>query len=1150
MVSRNLHLFRRFTPYLIIAIIAIIIEAFLLRNVDNWDYPLSGEYFTSPFYNEILNRSLSIWDEYFGLGFSNLLNGPGEAQYAAAYSGALWVPVNVLNTLLQQIGPSYFLCQWVGFLLLTIGIYLILTDFRSVSRSASMVVLLSVALAIIIHSSDFIINMIGWGGRFVAGVGILLITFHQYRRLSCYGFQRHYPFSSLLPLILSLASLFFIANPYFLGLVLLIAIQFVVAYLLGWGRRNKILIHYVKILTASILIMILLYGFIIAPIFFSTANSLMSGSAGRHDSPMQYPLIDLLRFFNNPTADHFCGVGTWIQFSLAIIGIVLALFSARLKQWVRIDLLCIVIFLFLAKGSAPPFAELNHWIHVNIPFMRLLGSGYPYFGVIYALLIYYLIYAIARGFDFVKMVLPKSGMHFAWLLIIVAVMVASLRNDIYLSGDYGGRIQSIEYPAEYYAFKKSAEKDMQLGRAYYFPDEFARIGMDYVYSPTHPNRPMDCCYDLPFSSVFPIGIHWSNFERFSGYYGQTMAYLMKHIEGGDELSALLSKVDTRYVVFDLSLKRTALANSRMIALRDMVLTSKLFQFQPQLSNRYVEVFENKRWHPAFSETKNITLATDDPNVFLRSLRSGPESSKDNTVVSGAVTLDQAIKLKADHLLTNILLYNSDKKGLMLDLIHSKYELKPDANSLNSDGNLGWFTYNQVYQVIDKVGNGGRFIGRYSLASMANSVAANFFSSISPNIGHRLFIRAMASPDSGRLWVYVNGDKRLLNLHSSEYVGLQWFDLGEVIDLSGKVKLTLEALDSGYLKRIDVVSIIPLNEFATSSELMHNLFAKTSVEQVEKPDYLQWKSVKQLANGIDAFPLQDMQIKPKRLMASRHNFSLHEDFDRFDDVPGQEAYNIINQPDENNEPLDSANEEKNFVRNYSGYNPRFNASADLNAGSYSLQYELSACEAFDSLSLNLHTAFVTVDRPIQIYVSESASSWISFVTLTADENKPLDLSDFAKGKRKVYIKIVYVKPQAGPTSILLTDLKINGTAGKEDMACTSAPIIPTTKSIHLGEENHISSGLVISEMNESAIAPSIALINQAYDPNWRMGEISPINIDYGFAAFPLANGSKPQPYNHTWERMYKVLLYLSASCYLFLWLVFIYLGCRRIYKQGA
>lgn len=1161
MVNLNPLLLRRLLPFLTIAIIAISLEAFLLRNIGNWDYPLSGEYLTSPFHSEILKRSLNIWDEYFGLGFSNLLNSQGAAQYAAAYSGAMWVSGNVLNTLFQQIGPAYFINQSASLFLLIIGIYLILANFRSASRSVGMVVLLSVALAIIIHSTDFIINMVGLGGKFPAGLGLLLITFNQYRRLSRFGFQRIYPVSNLIPLVLSLASLLLIANPYFLALVLLIGIQWVVGYLGGDGNKNKIFIHYAKILTASILLMFLVYGYVIAPVLFSTANALMSGVVGRHDSPMQYLLIDLLRFFNKPTSDHLGGAGTWMQFGLAFLGITLALSSHKMRRWARVDLICIVVFLFLAKGSAPPFPEVNHWIHANIPFMRLMGSGYPYFGVIYVLFIYYLIYGVGRVFAVAKKLLPRAGIYIAWLVIIAAVILAIFRNDAYLSGDFGGRVQSIEYPSEYYAFKKIAEKDMQLGRAYYFPDANARTGMDYKYSPIHSNRPMDCCYDLPFSSVFPIGIHWSNFEKFSGFYGQTMDYLMKHLDDGDELAEILSRVDTRYVVFDLSLKKTATANSRMVALRDQVLTSEFFQFQPTLSNRYVEVYENKKWHSALTETKNITLATDDPNVFMRAARSGPESSRDNTVVSGAVTLDQAAKLKGDNLLKKVVLYNSDEMGLMLDLIHSKYELKPDANSLNSDGNLGWFTYNQVYQILDKVGYGGRFIGRYSLASMANGVAANYFPSILPDVKNRLFIRAMVSPDSGRLWVYVHGEKRPLNLHSSGYIGLQWFDLGEVVEASGKVKLTVEAQDAGYLKRIDVVSIIPSENIAKSSELMRDLLAEMSIERVEKPDYLQWKTVKQLAGDNPALHQKDMQITPKRLMISRHDFSLHEDFDRFDGAPGQEAYNVINQPDEKIATLDGLFQDKNFIRDYGGYNPRFNASADSGAGTYSLRYELFACQAFADLTLDLHTAFVTVGRPIHIYVSEDAYSWISFATLTSDDQKILDLSDFAKGKKKVYLKISYEKPQEGPISILLTDLRINGTAGNENMTCKSLPtrgreinsivVMPHQRiGFNHPPRTHVypaQIGSGIPTRNETVAVPGIALINKAYDPNWRMGDQSPINIDYGFAAFPIADTSKIPTFHHSWRHKYKALFYASAVSYLLLWIALVFFGYRRKYR---
>jgi hypothetical protein len=1120
------NLYRHISPFVYLAIITSLLAAVLLRNVSNWDYPLSGEFLTSPFHSEILKYSLNVWDEHFGLGFSNLLNSPGDAQYAAAYSGVMWIVTNALNSLFQQwTGATYFSNQVFSIFLLGASIYWSVANFRSASRSEISSVSLSVAILIIVHATDFFMNWASSAAKFPAGHGLLLIAFIQYRRLSQLVFNRKDSNKSFIPLALSIATLLLVFNPYFLALVLLMGIQGVVEFAWANGKRKKVVIFYAQILAISIALMIFVYGYVWIPSILSSAKGMMSGIVGRHDTPMQYPLIDLLRFFNNSTPDHFSWFGTWLQFGLAIFGIILALFSPAMRRWARVDLFCIVIFVFFAKGSAPPFAEVNQWLHVNIPFLRLMGSGYPYFGVVYTLLVYYLVYGLVRAFDLYKEYEPYKGVYIAWLVLIVVTTVAVSRNNAYLSGDFGGRVQAIEYPSEYYEFKKVAEKEMKQGRAYYFPDMDARIGMDYIYSPFHPLRPMDCCYSLPFSSVFPVSIDWSNFNKYSGYYGQTMDFLIKHLDDGDELARVFTQSRTRYAVFDLSLKKSAEASNRMLALRDQVRTSGSFEFKLGLSNTYIEVYENLQWKPASTTASNLTLSSDDPNVFLDAAKNVSHGVNAPIVVSGAITLQQAKQLKDENLLKNVLLYNSDDLGLMLDLIRTQYELKPDANTLSSSGVSGWYTNNQVYQTQVTGNHGGRFIGRYSVATTANNSRTAYYSNILPATNYNLFIRAMVSPDSGRVLVHVNNQTKQLDLRSKGYVGLQWFELGGFSDATGKVNVEIESLDAGYFKRIDVISLVPNEVFVASSALLRNLFANLSIVRIEKPDYLEWKKLNQHDNfNITADQLygDKVWLAPKKLMATRHNFMIHEDFDRFDEVAGQDVYNIFDLRDKIDTDRNHIFTDRNFLRNYGGENPGYNASGGADAGTYTLSYELVACQPFSELTLNLSTAFVNASRSIQIFVSDDAVSWVNTHSLISDENKLHDLGDFVRGKKKVFLRISYNKANKGAISILLTDLKIHGVAGREDMNCVNNQTemrgeVPTDSSAQKNNGSYV------------------ALINKSYDNNWRMESISPFNIGYGFAAFPITGDESQINFKNDWEYKYRILLLISASVYLLLWI---------------
>ena len=1137
MASVLSNVFRRISPHVYIAVFAGFLAAFLLRNVGNWNYPLSGEFLTSPFYGEILKRSLGVWDEHFGLGFSNLLGSTGMAEYAPAYSGAIWNASNVLNALFQWLGAAYFFNHVFNIFLLGVGIYWVFAYLKCGGRNIATTLLLGASILIIVHATDFFLGSVASAGRFPAGQGLLLLAFIQYRRLSNSGFNK-IDSSSLIPLALSLATLLLVFNPYFLALILLIGIQGAIEFVWSNVKRQEVAIFYVKILGLSVVLMLLIYGYVLTPSFFSTGDTLMSGVVGRHDSPMQYPLVDLLRFFNEPTPDHFGWFGTWLPFVLAIFGIIVALLSPGMKWWAGVDLLCLVIFVFLAKGSAPPFAEANQWLHVNIPFLRLMGSGYPYFGMVYTLLIYYLIYGVTRAYDLSEEHLPRMGVYVAWLVIIAAIIVAIFRNNAYLSGDFGGRVQSIEYPSEYYAFKKTAEREMRSGRAYYFPDMEARMGVDYKYSPVHALRPMDCCYDLPFSSVFPVSIDWSNFNKYSGYYGQTMDFLMRHVRSGDELARVLSQSGTRYAVFDLSLKKSAVAKYRMMAIRDQVRTSGLFQFMPALSNAYIEVYENLQWRPASAVAVNLTLSTDDPNAFLEVAKSGPDGVNNPMVVSGAITLREAKKLKDENLLKNVLLYNSDNAGLMLDLIHAQYELRPDANTMSSTGISGWYTNNQVYQTQVTGKYGGRFIGRYPVSTTASNSRTEYYSTILPNADYHLFIRAMVSPDSGRVLVDINNEQKQLDLRSKAYVGLQWFDLGKVSDPTGKVKVKINALDAGYFKRIDVISLMPKEVLDASSALIRNLLSDLNIERIEKPDYLEWKKLNQrdkFNKTAEQVLGEKIQISPKNIMATHHNFMLHEDFDRFDEAAGQEAYNIVSLPDESDAAWKHVFSDRRFLRNYGGENPGFNASGATDPGTYSLGYKVVACQAFSDLTLNLSTAFVNPDRSIQIFVSDDALSWVKARSVTSDDHKLIDLGEFVRGKKKIFLKISYNKLNKGVVSILVTDLRIHGVAGAADMNCGHdlADARPARPAVSGAKQN-----------DGPVTPPYVALIDKGYDKNWRIGTISPINIGYGFAAFPITDSGMPINVQNAWKYKYRILIFVSAAVYLSLWIVLFWNIYRR------
>ncbi len=1110
---------KRALPLFCLAAVSCLVTALTLHQVNNWDYPLCGEYLTTPFWGELLKRSLSVWDAHFGLGFSNILNSPGPAPYVGGYSGSVYVASFILNTVFQAIGPSFFLNQAAGLFLLSLGIYWILRGFQSSPRTGAGVVLLSMAITVLVYTTDMITAPMASGARFAIGLGLMIMAFFHYRRLLTRGSEGLPRLHDFIPFLLCAASLLLFFHIYFIPFLLLIGFQGVIGWIWVGGKKKETAVQYIKIAVLSGALIPLVFGYVIGPLFLSRGQTLIAGEIGRLDTPMAMPLSGLWPVFNSSVSDHFGWVSQWMPFVLAVLGVLFVLLlpvrrnaGYISRQWAVVDLLSFCLFVFLAKGSAPPLADVNQWLHTHVPFFKVLGSSYPYIGIINMLAVYYLIYGVHRIFELIRMRWTRLGSSIAWVFVTAVLIICVFRSHAFMSGDFGGRIQSIQYPTEYYAFKQTAEKAMQEGRTYYFPDRDALIGWHYSYSPP---MAIGSSHTLPFSSTFPIDIQWSNFNKNSGFYGQTMAYLMNHFQDGNQLARVLAAADTKYVVFDMSLKETSPAVPRMRAVRNQVRTSPLFVLRSELSNRFIEVYENRAWRQAAFLSKKTTLSTDNPAVFLE--------SGDVMTFSSALPLPEALRMKRENIFNWVLLYNSDETGLMLDRLYVDYEIKPSAHTLRNDGLSHWHTNNSVYQTQFTEVYGGRFLGRHPIASYSEGARAVYFAKVARQEGHRLFIRAVVSPDSGGVLVHVNGDKRPVDLRSNGYTGLQWFDVGEVPGGTGRVQIIVESKEKSLAKRIDVVALFPEKDLVESSAMMKQLIEGIEVVRLETPGYLQWKEESQ--KGTPAFsPSSDShRVLPKILSVTNQHFFLQEDFDCFDGRIGREAYNLLNI---NPIPV----KEKNFVRSYAGLHHQFVGSAQEEAGTYAMVYGFVSREPFSDLKVMLRTACVSPEGAVHFYGSDNGLSWVKMATRTSDAegHQPLDMSAFARGKKKIYLKIVYEKLVHGLGSIYLLGVNIHGATDKEE----------SLDKVVKGE-----SVTPMEGMEGPVDGPGIAVIDKGFDPRWRMGDLRSFPVGYGFSGFALPiDGASSHLYNDG-KCLYRALLFWSASFYLFLCLALIWKSVR-------
>lgn len=212
----------KYSQLIILAISILFITKTVLRKLNGLDYPLSGEFFTTPFYSEYVKRYLSVWDTHFGLGFSNILNSPGVSPHEYL-GGAYNFHSELFNSILQYFGNSYFLNLYTSSLVFVFAIYFIVNHFN-LYKNKILATLISIVIFLIISSSDAFINISTSGGRFLIGQGLMLISFIQIRDLIDKR-NEALSFNSIFPILLSLSLLLVSLNQYFLSLLMLIALQ-------------------------------------------------------------------------------------------------------------------------------------------------------------------------------------------------------------------------------------------------------------------------------------------------------------------------------------------------------------------------------------------------------------------------------------------------------------------------------------------------------------------------------------------------------------------------------------------------------------------------------------------------------------------------------------------------------------------------------------------------------------------------------------------------------------------------------------------------------------------------------------------------------------------------------------------------------------
>ena len=537
---------------------------------------IAGEFPSTLDYGRLVPQMLHSWNDSFDLGFANYMfrdeaSYPVFFHYSPIWLWHLFLGAAVVDWFFFSPLLVYLYVVWTLFF---VGGYLFSRALWLTSRLGHVAV--GTAIALLHALGPPILGALASANLYLA-YALALILFalylHSLSALSRVPDRgRSVARAALVPLLAFaavasvLASLGINLYP-FVGLGLVI---FAVAHIGITGlARRPIMVHLALLLVFAVV-------FLVSNIYLFGPRALFPEGPVFGDVSYPYPkaygIAEVLTLgagglAGSPRFSLFGGhvLVAWLIPFLALAGALLERGRRSVSFWVLLG-----TGLFLMKGSAPPLAGVNQWLHESIPHFDLFGPTYRFWPLIlwaYAFgigaLIIYLSSLSTRGLGrFLTTIVSDSVLHVrarrrvsalgtplpAWLpLWVSAVLVGALVGWVsapYFTGDIAGSIYSLQLPDDYTRWVRRAENTDDFGgRTLYLPWTYDQTtNSDFEWSPDE-------------GSVYP-NIHVSPFDSLLiGDYPLANGNIYKRGPSSRVLSYLLYRGFTDRSLFESLVER-------------------------------------------------------------------------------------------------------------------------------------------------------------------------------------------------------------------------------------------------------------------------------------------------------------------------------------------------------------------------------------------------------------------------------------------------------------------------------------------------------------------------------------------------------------------------------------------------------------------
>lgn len=808
----------------------------ITRNVDSLHIVSAGE-FRNPFFPEIIFfKSIFLWDDSFSLGFNNFF-GENRAEYAIHQP--LFVFNNFLDLIFSKLGGIFFSTQYLSLIILSYTTYKVI-KFLKFNLSDFEIYILSFFLVIIYYGAAFSIGNIQSGAKYLLVQSLSLLVLISFINIFIELKRNNYYFFFIYLYILGL-----IFSPFYIVLILFFFLYTFIDIV--YKKKKTNLNSFFKIWLLILISLFLSHGLSIYSIIFESNN--LSPVLNRHDIPLPISTFQILDLFPNSFFNSL------IFSIIAFIGFFKFLFF---KNKSVLHLVLFIIFFGLSHGSSGYLSEINIFIHQNIKFMSFFGSTYPYTSIVINYLIIFGIFGFVLIYVFLKNFISTYKLILLFSLLPFLFIV---NNPNLISGNYGGKINSYNYPDDYFDFKKRAEKYSLNTRFYYFPDNNFIVPDDYNYSK---KNKINCCYSYPFVNTFPIDIKWSNFQISTGSYSKYMNFYMSKIKSIHEIIFFMNSTNTSHLVFDTNVENVSKSRVFENILSMVKNNSAYFQLDEFLSNKSILVFKLKN-----TEFKKINTNINLLSSNLNNLKNMVSDSQLNQSFVFIKDLDENIftNLAKSNLINEIYLYETNFHNFYLDLISNDNSIIPFNINKNGSGSH-WSTYNNYYQetgVIKK--SGDLFLEKKPSFSVFAEKPLSYKVSFDNNDNY-IFIRAYVSPTSGKIKVNFNDQSKVINLTSKIFEGFHWFKLNIKRKNNSKINIDIYPEDKNMYSIIDSVFMSSKEKFDKNFDKFMSNINSIKIKSNDK-HFSDWLSGHEKNYNLS-----------KIIKISNKNFEYNENFSSF------------------------------------------------------------------------------------------------------------------------------------------------------------------------------------------------------------------------------------------------------------------------------